>query len=217
MILRDLLRDYVSINILKLLYDKELEKNTIYSIKLKELYKIFPKFQNIEKSIDILKYFKLIDEDFSKNDKIIVISGKGKHFIDIFDKLVQLTDFENDLENKKSPKSFQIKYDLNPKEKKIMVLVYKLSKETGNNKVLFDDLIREMYPKNNVNLTELEKEIGQLEELNLMDKTHIKNKKFLELTPTGERTIRVQHSQRYTFEVALSIVLSREQVLLGSL
>ncbi|MBW2982089.1 hypothetical protein KY343_04370 [Candidatus Woesearchaeota archaeon] len=192
MILRDLLTDYASINILKFLYDRESENNSIYSIKFKEIIKKFPQFKNIEKSLFILKKLNLIDEDLSKEDKIIVISGKGKHFIDIFDKLVQLTSIKNDLENKKLQKSFQIKYDLNQKEKKIMVLVYKLSKETGNNKVLFDDLIRELYPKNNVNTSEIEKNINQLEDLNLVEKTQVKNKSFIELTPTGERTIKEQ-------------------------
>jgi predicted transcriptional regulator len=192
MILRALLTDYAAINILKFLYDKESENNSVYSIKFKELIKRFLQFKDINKSIAILKDFNLINEDFSKEDRIIVISAKGKHFIDTFDKLVQLTDLENGLENKKSQKSFQIKYDLNQKEKKIMILVYKLSKETGNNKVLFDDLIRELYPKNNANTEEVEKEITQLEELNLIETTSIKKKVFVELTPTGERTIKEQ-------------------------
>jgi DNA-binding MarR family transcriptional regulator len=192
MILRALLTDYAAINILKFLYDRESENNSVYSIKFKEIIKRFPQFKDINKSIVILKNFDLINEDFSEEDKIIVISAKGKHFIDIFDKLAQLINIEKDLENKKSTKSFQIKYDLNQKEKKIMILIYKLSKETGNNKVLFDDLTRELYPKNNVNTSEVEKNINQLEELNLVEKTQVKNKTFLELTPTGERTIKEQ-------------------------
>jgi len=192
MTLRDLLKDYAAINILKFLYDKESEKESVYSIKSKEIIKIFPKFKNIDKSIDILKYFNLINEDFIKEDRIIVISAKGKHFIDIFDKLVQITNFAKPFETKKLHKSFQIKYDLDQKEKKIMILVYKLSKETGNNKILFEDLVREMYPKNNANIEEIEKEISQLEDLNLIEKSQIKSKRFLELTPTGERTIKEQ-------------------------
>jgi len=190
MILRDLLTDYTAINILKFLYDKE--KNSVYSIKFNKIIKRFSNFNNIGKSISILKKFDLISEDITKEDKIIVISAKGKHFIDIFDKLVELTNIENEAENKKSAKSFQIKYDLNQKEKKIMVLVYKLSKEAGNNKVFFDDLIRELYPKNNVNTTEVDKNINQLEDLNLVEKSQVKNKLFIELTPTGERTIKEQ-------------------------
>ncbi len=192
MILRALLTDYAAINILKFLYDKESEKNSVYSIKFKEIIKRFPQSEDINKSIVILKNFDLINEDITKEDKIIVISAKGKHFIDTFDKLVQLTNIEEGSDNKKTTKSFQIKYDLNQKEKKIMILVYKLSKETGNNKVLFDDLTRELYPKNNVNASEVEKNINQLEELNLVEKTQVKNKIFLELTPTGERTIKEQ-------------------------
>jgi hypothetical protein len=191
--LRDLLTDFAAVNILKLLYDRELKNNSIYSIKLSNIIKKFINFQNIDISINNLKRFELINIDSLKEDKIISISAKGKHFMDIFDKLVQITENKKLTENKKNQKSFQIKYNLTPKEKKIMVVLFKLSKEIGDKPVLLQDLTREIYPANgDKNTPTIKRYTTKLAKLNLIEKLEIKSQQHLKLTPTGERTIKEQ-------------------------
>ena len=191
--LRDLLTDFAAINVLKFLFDMESKNNSIYSTKLSNIQQKFNNFKNIENSIDILKNCELINLDSLEEDKIISISAKGKHFIDNFDKLVQITEKKNDLKNKKINKSFQIKYHLTPKEKKIMIVLFKLSKELGDKSVPLQDLTREIYPTNTEShLQNIARYVSKLAKLNLIEKTKAKTQTLLKLTPTGERTIKEQ-------------------------
>jgi len=191
--LRDLLTDFAAINVLKLLYDMELKNNSIYSTKLSNVKERFNNFKNIDNSINNLKNFELISIDFLKEDKIISISAKGKHFMDIFDKLAKITDNREKAENKKIKKSFQIKYNLTPKEKKIMIVLFKLSKEIGDKPVSVQDLTREIHPTNgDKNTSTIKRYATKLAKLNLIEKMEIKSQQYLKLTPTGERTIKEQ-------------------------
>jgi len=191
--LRDLLTDFAAINILKFLFDMESQNKSIYSIRLSKIKQKFINLKNIENSIDILKKFELINLDFLEEDKIISISAKGKHFIDIFDKLVQITDKKNEVKNKKLNKSFQIKYHLTPKEKKIMIVLFKLSKESGDKPISLTDLTREIHPTNTESqIQNISKYLSKLAKLNLVEKSKIKTQTLLKLTPTGERTIKEQ-------------------------
>ena len=190
--LRDLLTDHVAINVLKFLYDMEL-KNNSYSTRLSNIRQKLNNFQNIDDSIDNLKNFELINVDFLENEQIVSISAKGKHFMDIFDKLIQMTERKEEIKDEKKIKSYQIKYNLTPKEKKIMVVLFKLSKEIGDKPVLVQDLTREIYPTNgDKNTSTIKRYATKLAKLNLVEKTEIKNQQYLKLTPTGERTIKEQ-------------------------
>lgn len=187
--LRDILIDHVAINVLKFLYDMEL-KNNPYSTKLSNIRQKFTNFQSMEDSINNLKNFELINVDSLEDEQIVSISAKGKHFMDIFDKLIQILE-KKDV--KKPIKSFQIKYNLTPKEKKIMIVLFKLSKEMGDKPVLVQDLTREIYPANgDKNTSTIKRYATKLAKLNLVEKTEIKNQQYLKLTPTGERTIKEQ-------------------------
>jgi len=191
--LRDLLTDFAAINILKFLYDMELKNTSIYSTKLSNIQQKFNYFKNIDNSINILKNFELINLDLLKEDQIISISAKGKDFMDIFDKLAQITNKKNEPQNKKMNKSFQIKYHLTPKEKKIMVVIFKLSKELGDKPVSFYDLTREIHPTNTENyIQNVLRYTSKLAKLNLVDKIKEKTQIMVKLTPTGERTIKEQ-------------------------
>ena len=191
--LRDLLTDFAAINVLKFLFDMESKNKSVYSINLSKIQQNFNNFKNIDNSINILEKLDLINVDSLKEDKIISISAKGKHFIDIFDKLIQITEKKKLAENKHNNKSFQIKYHLTPKEKKIMVVVFKLSKELGDKPVSLQDLTRELHPTNTENhMHNISNYASKLAKLNLIDKTKIKMQVFLKLTPTGERTIKEQ-------------------------
>jgi len=191
--LRDLLTDFAAINVLKFLYDMESQNSSIYSTKLSNIKQKFNNFANIDNSINILSKFELINLDMLKEDQIISISAKGKHFIDIFDKLNEITDNRKKVENKKTNKSFQIKYDLKPIEKKIMVVIFKLSKELGDKPVLLQDLTQELYPSNgDKNISTVKRYSSKLAKLNLVEKIEIKTRMFIKLTPTGERTIKEQ-------------------------
>ncbi|MBW2977981.1 hypothetical protein KY331_04000 [Candidatus Woesearchaeota archaeon] len=191
--LRDLLADFAAINVLKFLFDMESKNKSIYSTKLSNIKQKFINLENIENSIDILKKFELINLDSLEEDKIISISAKGKHFMDTFDKLVQITDKKNELKNKKTKKSFQIKYHLTPKEKKIMIVLFKLSKESGDRPISLPDLTREIHPTNTENhMQNISSYASKLSKLNLIEKTKVKTQTLLKLTPTGERTIKEQ-------------------------
>lgn len=191
--LRDLLADRAAINLLKFLFDMESGERRVYSIETSNIKQRFPSFKDIDNSIGILKSLELINEDYSEKGQIVSISAKGKQFIDIFDKLVQITDKNYGLKAREKAKSFKIEYNLTPKEKRIMVVVFKLSRELGNKPVSLQDLTQEIYPTNSASKKSgVARHVSKLNELNLIEKQKINNKNFLKLTPTGERTIKEQ-------------------------
>ena len=191
--LRDLLTDKAAINILKQLFDMESGKKPVYSIEVSNIEQRFDNSTNIGDSIDILKNLKLITEDFSEKGQIVSISAKGKEFINIFDRLVQITSKDYEVKNKEKAKSFKIEYNLTPSEKRIMVITFKLSKEQGNKPVSLQDLAREMHPtKGSSKTSSVARHVSKLVEINLIEKQKISNKNFIKLTPTGERTIKEQ-------------------------
>lgn len=187
--LRNLLTDSAAINILKFLFDMESGNNKVYSAKISHIKERFSNFRNIEHSINILNEMELINLDDLNDDNIASISAKGKHFIDTFDKLVQITERKAS----KKQKSYKIRYDLTPKEKKVMVVIFKLSKELGNKPVLMQDLTREIYPAEDASKkASVSRCVSKLVKINLIEKDKVRNKVLLKLTPTGERTIREQ-------------------------
>ena len=191
--LRDILTDKAAINILKFLYDMESKEKAVYSSKISDIEQRFYSFGDINHSTAILKHFELINLDELKEGRIASISAKGKHFIDIFDKLVQITHKDYGLKNKEKSKSFKIEYNLTPNEKRIMVVIFKLSKELGNKPVSLQELTQEIYPTNGSSKkASIARYASKLAELNLIEKEKVKNKILLKLTPTGERTIKEQ-------------------------
>jgi DNA-binding MarR family transcriptional regulator len=187
--LKELLTDSAAINILKFLFDMESGDNKVYSTNISHIKKQFSNFKKIEGSINILSEMDLINLDNLKEDNIASISAKGKHFIDAFDKLVQITERKEP----KKQKSYKIRYDLTPKEKKVMVVIFKLSKELGNKAVPMQDLAREIYPVEDASKkASVSRCVSKLVNINLVEKEKMQNKAFVKLTPTGERTIREQ-------------------------
>jgi hypothetical protein len=188
--LRDLLKDATSINILKYLSSKEAKEGFAFSTRISFLTKEFhfSSTESITKSILNLNQASLINLDDSEKDNIISISSKGKQFIDIFDKLISL------FENKEKQSSYKIRYELTKDESRILVILYKLTKELFDRPVSLENLSREVSPLDSKSKEpQLIKVLSSLDSLNLIEFINLKQEDYLKLTPTGERVVKEQY------------------------
>ncbi len=182
-----LLKDRASINILKILYDNE--KNKSYSMRLSDIQQKLaaPLSQFTIKNLKDAGLL-TIDHQPEENITIIAITKKGKSFIGQFDRLI---DAFNGIEKKK--RAYQVKYDLTDLEQRILIMTRKMISETGK-PITITTLTQEVYPyqepakKRNT----VSKYVKRLADINLLKKTSKNNKTFIDMTPSGERTIKEQ-------------------------
>jgi|GEM_PF-1941829 len=185
-----LLKDRSSINILKILYDKEFvekKKHTLSYSELKPLLDI-PEtpvtLQNLEDA-------GLINKESNGTDLVMSITQKGKEFIDQFEKLRLVINGD-----KKEQKAYQVQYSLTPLEQRILLFSSKMKSETGMAVPLLT-LTQEVYPYREPRqmTSSISKYAKRLESLNLIKRTKVGNKIMLETTESGERAIKDQSSQ----------------------
>jgi predicted transcriptional regulator len=186
----DILTDRPCINLLKALYDKELNNQNSYTIKLSE----FSSQTKLNPNIAPLKEKELITADIVEGDQIVCITEKGKEFIRIFDQLIELVD-GTDIKVKDEKKGVKVKYDLTQIEKLILVMAYKITRETGMDFIALNSVAIELYPyedhKKKINL--VSRYVGKLEEINLMERKREGRRSFLKVTEKGIKTINEQY------------------------
>ena len=187
--LHPLLTDRTAINILKTLYNHEVIEKNSYTIKLSEAGKKACCSSYPLESAQKLSSYGLIALDAVEKDHVMSMTNKGKEFIEIFDQLVEL--FQP---KRTGERSVRIKYELTNQEKRILVLAYKISKESGSEMVPLKMLVQELYPYDQAGKASVvSRYISKLEELSLMQRSKEGRNVLVSVTEQGFRTIREQY------------------------
>ncbi|MBU0536751.1 MAG: hypothetical protein KKE20_07320 [Nanoarchaeota archaeon] len=187
--LHPLIIDRDAINILKVIYDHEVIQKNSYTLKLSDARSRTSINGTGVAAAEKLSSYNLIALDAVDNDHIMSITNKGKEFIEVFDQLVEL--FQP---KQKGQQSVSIKYELTNQEKKILVLTYKISKESGSDFVSLKMLVEELYPINQGGKSgAVSRYVSKLEEIGLMQKKKEGRKIFVSVTEKGFKTIRQQY------------------------
>ncbi len=182
----DLLTDKGAINILKLLYVQEVEKQGSFTMKLSQIKAELPFSFESKESLFKLVETRLIVLDEVPEDKLLSITEKGKEFIGIFDQLKDV--FE---EKKRQESRISLKYELTPLERRILVICLKVSKEVGSKYVSLKSLSEEVYPKN-ANSSAVSRYANRLCELNLLEKKKEGRNSYYRVTEQGKKTVKEQ-------------------------
>ncbi|MCX6707620.1 MAG: hypothetical protein NT001_05785 [Candidatus Woesearchaeota archaeon] len=184
-----LLNDRNSVNVLKILYDNETKNKNSYTLKLSEVKKAIGLSSYPKESALLLSTYGLIALDYVDNDYIVSITNKGKEFIEIFDQLVDIFKPKTVGE-----KSVSIRYELTGQEKRILVMAYKISKETGRDFIPLNLIVQEIYPYNQQGkASTVSRYISKLEEIKLMEKKKEGRNILVSVTEQGFKTIREQY------------------------
>ena len=134
--LYELLTDRAAINVLKALYDHEVREKASYSTKLsliKQRVGVPVSLPSLQRLVGL----ELITMDLVEGEHILSLTNKGKEFIEVFDQLVEL--FMPHA--KEEQKGVRVKYELTSQEKRILILAYKMSKESGVAVIPFKTLL----------------------------------------------------------------------------
>ncbi len=191
MSLRDILTDKNSINILKALFDKEVVLKEKLTADLDYIKKKATLFGNEDISLDILNKEGLILMDNIKGKVNLAITDKGKQFLLVFDQLVRLT--HKKVEPKKQ-ESFKIEFNLTKMEKKLLIIVYKMNKESGGKSIPLQVLAEEIYPGESIKnkSSTVSSYVGKLCSLQLLLKEKHGRETLINITERGEKTIKDQ-------------------------
>ncbi len=177
--LYDILGNRACVNILKKLYDLDVEKK--YSVKISELGAV------PYNSIITLKEHDLVLIDKSDSDEVVSITYKGKQFIEQFDRLHKV------LVSKEQPRSLDIVYDLSDAEKKLLIVLFRVERETGM-PVSLQLLTRELFPYQDYNKKKqgVAKLLNKLVELNLAEKRKDGREVYSKTSQSGIRILKEQ-------------------------
>ncbi|MBI4149942.1 hypothetical protein HY488_00905 [Candidatus Woesearchaeota archaeon] len=190
MVLYKLLMDRIAVNVLKVLYDHEVREKASYSTKLSEIKKrtampiALPSLQR-------LSSMELITMDLVEGEHILSITNKGKEFIEIFDQLIEL--FQT--HEREEQKGVRVKYELTNQEKRILILAYKMSKESGVAFVPLKSLATELYPHSDYRskMSTVSRYVTKLEEIQLMERKKEDRLTLVKVTDKGFKTIKEQY------------------------
>jgi len=138
-----------------------------------------------KKAIKVLNEAGLIIVE-NENEYRIGITEKGKRFIALIDELINLI---NNQQKKETP-HLEIKYNLSPREKRILIVLSKMQQETGK-AIQLRNLAEELYPHNNYSKkqTLLSKDLSKLDALHLIEKIREGRNVFLRTTDSGMRIV----------------------------
>jgi len=174
--LYDILKNRAAVNILKQLSENEFRK--AYTTPASD-------FRGDEEAISLLSAEKLIYNE----DSLLSISEKGKKFIEVFDNLVSVF---NEKASEKKP-SIAIEYGLSEFEKKIIFLLFRIQRETGEDVPLLF-LTQELFPYEDAGRRKLRvsRELSKLEQLNLIKKIKKERNVFAQITESGMKVVKRQ-------------------------
>lgn len=187
MSLYDILSNRTAVRILKLLENNE-RINKSYSLSLAQVMHHLGLFLKPKNAIRLLKAHGLLIVEEGEEHRM-GITEKGKKFVALIDELIFL--IQNKTEKRTMP--FEIRYDLTPSEKRILLVLSKMQQEIGNS-VQLKNLMQELYPHNNYlkKQSSISKELSKLEALHLVEKTRQGRFAFLRATDSGIRVVREQ-------------------------
>jgi predicted transcriptional regulator len=179
-----LLRDRASINVLKILCENEIsDKN--YTMQYGALKKKLSVDERDNTLGNLEKAGLVASEKNDSGELVLSITQKGKDFVAVFDKLVEVM-----AGKKEEPKAYQVKYDLTWLEERMLVICSKIKAESGA-LVGLQALTQEVYPYKDPTRTSgtISKYAKKLEELNLMTRVKKNNRTFFDVTESGERVV----------------------------
>lgn len=184
-----LLNDRNSINILKILYDHETKHKNSYTLKLSDIKKAIGLSSYPKESALLLSTYGLIALDYVDKDYIVSITNKGKEFMEIFDQLADLF-----RPKRVGDRSMSIRYELTGQEKRILVMAYKISRETGREFIPLNLIVQEIYPYNQQGkASTVSRYVSRLGEIKLMEKRKEGRNTLVSVTEQGFKTIREQY------------------------
>ena len=179
----EILKDRGAVRILKLLYDNEVISKKSYSLELSFINEALGPVQL--NSVNVLIKYGLIVSDDGENGKILSITEKGKQFITILDQIIFLLTKKE----VKKEASIAVTYDLTDTEEKILLVLSKMQKETGD-LVQLKSLTQEIgHYKKSISLS---KPIARLEQIGLVYKIKKDKAVLLSVTESGEKVINRQ-------------------------
>ncbi|MBW3022900.1 hypothetical protein KY308_02260 [Candidatus Woesearchaeota archaeon] len=192
--LYDVLKNRASVNILKILYDNELANKNSYSLKKSHIQAVIKDDLALDSALITLGYEGLILKEEVEGELFISITEKGKQFIAIFDQLILLLSSKAE----EARQQVEIKYELTDAEKKLLLTLYKLQKETGK-EISLSDLSRELYPyeDSEKKKSKVSSLLSRLQEMNLVEKIKKERKTYSSITESGEKV-----AQRHILNVA---------------
>ena len=183
----DVLSNRACINVLKILYDNESSGKTSYSLKKSDILQMINYKEAVESAIITLAYERLILKEEAEGELHLSITEKGKQFIAVFDSLVVLMSSDEPV---LPQKKIEIKYDLTSAEKKLLLTLYQMQKESGK-EISLSSLARELYPyeDSDKKKSAVSSIMKKLQELNLVEKMKNGRMIFASVTESGEKLV----------------------------
>lgn len=194
MALYELLTDRAGINILKIVYNHEVREKASYSTKLSAIKQRLSLPITLP-SLQRLAGMELITMDVVEGEHILSITNKGKEFIEIFDQLVELLQPADKQEQTPGRMNVRVKYELTSQEKRILILAYKMSKESGMPFIPLKALVTELYPHTDyrTKMSTVSRYVTKLEEIQLMERKKEDRITLVKVTDRGFKTIKEQY------------------------
>lgn len=190
MTLYGLLSNRIAINVLKTVYMHEVREKASHTTSLHVIKKRLPIEVGID-DLNLLVECELVTMDLVEGEHILSITQKGKEFIEVFDQLIEVYEGKE-----KSPaKSVKVKYELTSQEKRILVLTYKMLKESGAEYIPLKNLVEEMYPREDYStkISSVSRYVSRLEDIYLMQRKKEGRKSLVRVTDKGFRIIKEQY------------------------
>lgn len=184
-----LLQDRLAVNMLKALYDNEVERGS-YAMRLADIRYRFPG-NGLTASAQRLVDYGLASADAVEHDAVFSITDQGKHFIEIFDQLVTLA---NGTATKK-PAGAKVRYQLTQIEKQILVLADRITEESHKPSVSAHAITRELFPNQEARkkVPAVLRHLQQLTALGLATEEKIARHTLVKVTEAGKRAIKEQY------------------------
>jgi len=187
--LHHLLKDRDAVRILKMLYDEEVLKKGSYTMKISSARKKLGLLLPPKNSVINLSDCGLVTTDNVDGNLIMSITNKGKEFIESFDQLAEV--FKG---RKPEQKSIRVNYSLMQQEKRVLVMAYRISTESGMEFVPLKILVQELYPYDQRGKTSVvSRYISKLEEIKLMERKKDGRVVLVSVTEQGFKTIKEQY------------------------
>lgn len=183
--LYELLQDRAAINVLKTLYDREVEQRS-YSTNMATLQQRFSGFGSIPAATQRLLSAGLVGADEVNGDAVVSITAKGKRFIEIFDQLSAA------LNGRPKPSNgMALRYELIPLEQQVLATAAQLLEQRGKPPSLHA-IARSLFPQEipAKQIPGVKRCVMQLEKLGLAQTDQVGRNVFLRVTENGRKVVR---------------------------
>ena len=181
--LYDVLRTRETINLLKLLYDKEHKERSAHTLTLAQADSILG-FKVSLNTVLMLEAAGLITAEKVEDSFVMGLQSRGKDFIEAFDDMKSAFDG-----TAKKDKAIRLEYDLTKQEENIL--------KTLDGGKTMAKLVKKLFPRSNQSTKrrQVSKDVSRLEKLKLIRKDRKGRETVIEPTPQGRRVLDEQLSR----------------------